>query len=122
MTQTIVALSDTHEATLGNLPAELLQALRQADLIVHAGDHTAMTLAEELRALGGVVAVAGNMDSTAIKVFWVASYRAVSRPGPLSTVRSPMGAERSTAQLAPKSSTRWHRTPSSFWPTTTALA
>ena len=68
MTQTIVALSDTHESTLGNLPAALSEALRQADLIVHAGDHTAMTLLEELRALGGVVAVAGNMDSTAIKV------------------------------------------------------
>ena len=68
MTQTIVALSDTHEATLGNLPAALGEALTRADLIIHAGDHTAMTLLEELRALGVVVAVAGNMDSTAIKV------------------------------------------------------
>ncbi|MFC2008830.1 metallophosphoesterase family protein [Chloroflexota bacterium] len=68
MTQTIVALSDTHEATLGRLPAALHDALASADLIVHAGDHTAMTVLEELRALGAVVAVAGNMDSTPIKI------------------------------------------------------
>ena len=68
MRQTIVALSDTHEVTLGSLPAALGDALTHADLIIHAGDHTAMTLLEELRALGAVVAVAGNMDSTPIKI------------------------------------------------------
>ena len=68
MTQTIVAISDTHEASLSSFPSALRDALASADLIVHAGDHTAMSLLEELRAIGGVVAVAGNMDSTAIKV------------------------------------------------------
>jgi len=68
MTHTIVALSDTHEATLRNFPKALHDALASADLIVHAGDHTAMSLLEELRAIGRVTAVAGNMDSTAVKV------------------------------------------------------
>jgi len=68
MSQTIIALSDTHEATLSVFPKTLREALAGADLIIHAGDHTAMALLDELRALGPVTAVAGNMDATAIKV------------------------------------------------------
>ena len=68
MTQTIVALSDTHEATLSKFPRALHEALASADLIIHAGDHTAMALLDELRAIGAVTAVAGNMDATPIKI------------------------------------------------------
>ncbi len=65
---TIVALSDSHTSTLSKLPAALRQALEDADLIIHAGDHTESSLLDELKQLGDVLAVAGNMDSTAIKV------------------------------------------------------
>jgi len=65
---TIVALSDSHAANLNKLPPGLLRALQDADLIVHAGDHTEMSLLQELRQTGKVIAVAGNMDSTAIKI------------------------------------------------------
>ncbi len=65
---TIVALSDSHTSTLSKLPAALRQALEDADLIIHAGDHTESSLLDELNQLGDVLAVAGNMDSTAIKV------------------------------------------------------
>jgi len=65
---TIVALSDSHAANLNKLPPDLLHALQDADLVVHAGDHTEMSLLQELRQTGKVIAVAGNMDSTAIKI------------------------------------------------------
>ena len=68
MTVTVIALSDSHAAGLGELPQSLRDAVRTADVIVHAGDHTEMSLLQELRQLGQVVAVAGNMDSTALKV------------------------------------------------------
>lgn len=68
MGNTIVALADSHTSTLRKLSAALRQALEDADLIVHAGDHTESSLLDELKQLGDVLAVSGNMDSTAIKV------------------------------------------------------
>jgi len=68
MSTTIVALTDSHCTGLRDLPPRLQQALREADIIVHAGDHTERALHEELKAMAGVVAVAGNMDGSALKV------------------------------------------------------
>jgi len=68
MNTTIIAVSDSHAATLRELPARLAGALRRADIIVHAGDLTEMSLLLELRDTGQTVAVAGNMDSTAVKI------------------------------------------------------
>jgi len=68
MSVTVVAMSDSHATTLRELPARLCSALGKADIIVHAGDLTEMSLLLELRATGQTVAVAGNMDSTALKV------------------------------------------------------
>ena len=68
MGNTIVALSDSHTSTLSKLPAVLRQALEDADFIIHARDYTESSLLNELKQLGDVLAVAGNMDSTAIKV------------------------------------------------------
>ena len=65
---TIVALSDSHCAGISALPLQLRQALAAADIIVHAGDHTERAVLDELKTLGEVVAVAGNMDGTALKV------------------------------------------------------
>lgn len=65
----IVALSDSHAASTNELPRGLREALPKADVIVHAGDHTEFSLLQELQALGPhVIAVTGNMDSTAIRL------------------------------------------------------
>jgi putative phosphoesterase len=65
---TIVALSDSHAHTIHELPPALILALQAADVIVHAGDHTEMSLLQELKQMAEVVAVAGNMDSTTLKL------------------------------------------------------
>jgi hypothetical protein len=44
------------------LPAECLRRLREADLILHAGDFVALGVFEELQELAPVEAVRGNMD------------------------------------------------------------
>jgi putative phosphoesterase len=49
------------------LPTECLRRLEAADLIVHAGDFVAASVLEELRALGPVDAVQGNMDEPALR-------------------------------------------------------
>jgi uncharacterized protein len=64
----IIALSDSHAASLESLPPQLRTALRESAVIVHAGDHTEASLLMELQQTGRVVAVAGNMDSTAVKI------------------------------------------------------
>ena len=68
MSITVIAMSDSHASTLRELPAPLRNALQKADIIIHAGDHTEMSLLLELRGMGQVVAVAGNMDSIALKM------------------------------------------------------
>ena len=68
MSVTVIAMSDSHATTLRELPERLGSALSKADIIVHAGDLTEMSLLLELRATGQTVAVAGNMDSVALKV------------------------------------------------------
>jgi putative phosphoesterase len=41
--------------------------LRSADLIIHAGDFTALSVLEQLRDYGKLVAVSGNVDDPAIR-------------------------------------------------------
>lgn len=52
-------ISDTH----GLLREEALQALRSADLIIHAGDIGDSNILEALRKIAPVVAVRGNVDT-----------------------------------------------------------
>jgi putative phosphoesterase len=54
-------ISDTH----GLLRPEVVDALRNADLIVHAGDIGKATILETLRGLAPVKAVRGNVDREA---------------------------------------------------------
>jgi putative phosphoesterase len=49
------------------LPDECRRLLEGADLIVHVGDLTGAEMLEELRGLGPVAAVHGNMDEPALK-------------------------------------------------------
>lgn len=56
-------MSDTHlRAGLGPLPERLVEALRRADAIIHAGDIVSVAALTELRGLGEVHAVLGNND------------------------------------------------------------
>ena len=63
----IGVLSDTHVRSVREIPQEIVKALSGVDLIVHAGDFTALAVLEGLRQLGEVKAVRGNMDSVELK-------------------------------------------------------
>jgi putative phosphoesterase len=63
----IGVISDTHVRTVEEIPAAVLEALADVDLIVHAGDFTERAVLEGLKALGEVKAVCGNMDSGELK-------------------------------------------------------
>jgi putative phosphoesterase len=59
----IVVLADTHARDIADLPEQILEELKKADLIIHAGDYTHKRLLEQLRDLGNFKGVYGNMDS-----------------------------------------------------------
>jgi uncharacterized protein len=59
--KTIGVISDTH----GLMRPEALEALRGADLIIHAGDIGAPEVLEGLRSIAEVVAIKGNNDRAA---------------------------------------------------------
>ena len=64
----LAIVSDTHCSNARRIPASCLERLRDADLILHAGDFTEPTVLEELRALGPeLVAVHGNVDTAELR-------------------------------------------------------
>jgi putative phosphoesterase len=64
----IAIISDTHlPRTSRALPDACVQRLKAADLIVHAGDFSALAVLEELKALGPVVGVHGNTDDALLR-------------------------------------------------------
>lgn len=65
----IAAIADTHLPRGSRaLPQECLRRCAEADLIVHAGDHSSVGSLEALRALGPPVqAVHGNVDEPALR-------------------------------------------------------
>ena len=59
----IGVLSDTHiPRACADLPAEIAEAFKNVDLILHAGDLVEMKVLKELRKLADTKAVRGNMD------------------------------------------------------------
>ncbi|MCX9015267.1 MAG: metallophosphoesterase, partial [Candidatus Methanoperedens sp.] len=60
----IIAISDTHikGSIFGTLQDDLLSLLREADIIIHAGDFVSERAYEELRSISRLEAVHGNMD------------------------------------------------------------
>ena len=60
-------ITDTHAQTIEDIPVPVIDALERVDLIVHAGDITERAVLEELREIGEVKAVYGNMDSIELK-------------------------------------------------------
>lgn len=64
----IAIVSDTHMPRGGRaLPDACVKRLRAADLILHAGDLVTLDVLAELRSLGDVVAVHGNVDNAAVR-------------------------------------------------------
>lgn len=63
----IGVLSDTHARLFGQISQEVIKALSNVDLIVHAGDFTTLEVFEGLRQLAEVKAVWGNMDSAELR-------------------------------------------------------
>ncbi len=64
----LAVLTDTHVASIDDLPRRMLKALSEVDFIVHAGDFTETAVLEGLRKFGEVKAVSGNMDSIGIRM------------------------------------------------------
>jgi putative phosphoesterase len=64
----IAIISDTHMPRgERRLPEACVARLRAADLIIHAGDLMRLSVLEELRTLGRVVAVYGNVDDAPVR-------------------------------------------------------
>jgi putative phosphoesterase len=64
----IAVTGDTHMPKgARELPARCLELLAEADLIVHTGDFSERSVLEQLRQLGRVVAVHGNVDSDELR-------------------------------------------------------
>jgi putative phosphoesterase len=65
----VAVTSDTHlPKGRRGLPAECLRRLEEADLILHAGDFTGVSVLEEIEAIGPpVAAVHGNMDAEELR-------------------------------------------------------
>jgi putative phosphoesterase len=66
----VVVLADTHIVGSGSerLPAPVWDALRSAEVILHAGDVVSAEFLDELRALAPLHAVLGNNDRTLVGV------------------------------------------------------
>ncbi len=64
----IVVISDTHiPKTAEWLPKKLCDELKEADMILHAGDLTEVEVLDRLKAFGPVKAVRGNMDDAIVQ-------------------------------------------------------
>ncbi len=64
----IAIISDTHlPRGRRQLPKACVARLREADLIVHAGDLSALSVLHELQSYGELIAVHGNVDEPAVR-------------------------------------------------------
>lgn len=63
----ILVISDTHiPRTANDLPIEIYNELPNVDMIMHAGDFVEKALYDKLASIKNVIAVYGNMDSSAL--------------------------------------------------------
>src|SRR4051812_36175488 len=64
----IIVLSDTHMPKRSkSLPARLMEELKDADLIIHAGDWQTIDVHNQLKTFAKVEGVFGNVDGEDIK-------------------------------------------------------
>jgi len=63
----LCVISDTHiPDRAAELPKRILDDIKAADLLVHAGDFTSMQAYETIRKLNKMIAVCGNIDEAAL--------------------------------------------------------
>ena len=65
--KTMVIISDTHNMGMSNMPARVLNAMDEADYILHLGDGEADVLSLKRSYGGKVIAVRGNNDASGEK-------------------------------------------------------
>ncbi len=71
----VAIISDTHMPRGSRrLPDPCVERLARADLIIHAGDFSALSVLQEIEAHGRLVGVHGNVDDAAVRT-------ALRRPG-----------------------------------------
>jgi putative phosphoesterase len=66
----IITIADTHirsGSITGALPKGLVEALKHADLVIHAGDFVTKKAFDELSSICNLEAVHGNMDEDSLK-------------------------------------------------------
>lgn len=64
----IIVISDTHQEGLVELPDKLIEAIKDSDMVIHAGDFVDLKVLEALRAISKEVkAVCGNMDGEELR-------------------------------------------------------
>ena len=64
----IVVLSDTHlKNTINELPSNVIDAISNGDMLIHAGDFTSLSFYNSLKEITELKAVKGNMDSSSVK-------------------------------------------------------
>ena len=66
----IIALADTHiksGSITEALPARLIKLIKQADIVIHAGDFVTRQAYDELAGICRLEAVHGNMDEMSLK-------------------------------------------------------
>jgi uncharacterized protein len=63
----IIVISDTHTDSIDNLPRKLVDELGTADRIIHSGDFTDKQLVDDLRKLGKLRGVYGNIDGPDVR-------------------------------------------------------
>ncbi len=63
----ILVISDTHTESIDSLSSRLVDELSHADLIIHAGDFTGKRLVDDLRKLGRLRGVYGNIDGPEVR-------------------------------------------------------
>ena len=64
----VAVIADTHlPRGARRIPDPCLERMREADLILHAGDFTAPTVLQDLERLGPVAAVHGNVDAEELR-------------------------------------------------------
>lgn len=68
MATRLAILSDTHLREPGRLPERVREEIAAAELAIHAGDTSALSVVRELEAIGTpLVAVAGNVEEAAVR-------------------------------------------------------
>ena len=64
----VVILSDTHLSSMDGLDERLIESIKGADVVIHAGDYTEPRFFEELEEISNsFYGVCGNMDSYELK-------------------------------------------------------